>query len=185
LYQHKTELMVMSVGFGGMIMASHEARVERQFGAVATAYLSSSVHAQGEDLIAVGSRLQGRSTASVLDLGSGAGHLSFAMAPNVYNVIAYDLSRDMLSTVAEEAKRRGLDNISIKQGSAEALPFSDANFDYVCTRYSAHHWTNIHVALREIRRVLKPNGAVIIIDVCAPEAPLLDTHLQSVELFAR
>lgn len=163
-------------------MDSHTSKVAKQFGAVAEAYLSSSVHSQGKDLEAIADRLRNRPGATVLDLGCGAGHLSFAMAAAVRSVVAYDLSAKMLDMVAAEAKRRNLHNVSTQRGNSEKLPFETASFDWVCSRYSAHHWTEIRKALSEARRVLKPGGGLILVDVCAPANPLLDTHLQTLEL---
>ena len=163
-------------------MSHHSIKVEQQFGEVASAYLSSSVHSQGADLEAIADRLRRMPNAAVLDLGCGAGHVSFAAAPHVTSIVAYDLSPDMLRTVDHEARKRGHQNILTRQGRAEALPFQDASFDFVCTRYSTHHWTEIRTALKEARRVLKPGGALTVIDTCAPENPLFDTHLQTIEL---
>jgi ubiquinone/menaquinone biosynthesis C-methylase UbiE len=163
-------------------MVSHTSKVGKQFGTVAEAYLSSTVHSQGADLEAITSKLRDQSGASVLDLGCGAGHLSFAAAPQVGSVVAYDLSTEMIDLVTNEAKRRDLRNVFTKAGQAEYLPFEDARFDWVCTRYSAHHWTDIRRALREARRVLKRGGGLIVIDLCGPTNPLLDTHLQTIEL---
>jgi hypothetical protein len=50
------------------------------------------------------------------------------------------------------------------------------------TRFSAHHWSDLPQALADMRRVVKDDGRVIVIDVVAPASPLLDTHLQSIEL---
>jgi len=163
-------------------MASHNDQVQGQFGAVADEYLKSPVHAQGVDLDWLVGKLRGQTSAAVLDLGCGAGHLSFAIAPHVGPVTAYDLSSEMLEVVAREARMRRLDNIAMRRGVAEELPFSDARFDYVCTRYSGHHWADVAAALLEMRRVLKATGHLIIIDVLAPASPLLDTHLQTLEL---
>jgi len=163
-------------------MSHHATKVEQQFGEVAAAYLSSTVHSQGADLVSIADRLQKTPDASVLDLGCGAGHLSFAAAPHVASIVAYDLSADMLRTLAHEARKRGHENILTRQGTVQALPFADASFDFVCTRFSAHHWTEIRTALKEARRVLKPGGGLVIIDTCAPENPLFDTHLQTIEL---
>ena len=118
----------------------------------------------------------------MLDLGCGAGHLSFAVAPQVGAVVAYDLSTEMIDIVTNEAMRRDLRNVVTKEGQVESLPFEDASFDWVCTRYSAHHWTEIRRALSEARRSLKRGGGLIVIDTCAPTNPLLDTHLQTIEL---
>jgi SAM-dependent methyltransferase len=163
-------------------MASHTSKVEEQFGSVAEAYLSSTVHSQGADLAMVAEKFKGSPNVSVLDLGCGAGHLSFAVAPYVKSVTACDLTPEMLDVVRQEAARRKLHNVVTRQGRADKLPFADATFDWVCTRYSAHHWAALPEAIAEIRRVLKPGGSFIMIDTCAPENPLLDTHLQAIEL---
>lgn len=163
-------------------MTSHDDQVNRQFGPAAAAYLTSSAHAQGADLVKLGNLMQGRSEALVLDLGCGAGHVSFAVAPQVKSVTAFDLSEGMLAVVAQEARTRGLGNIVTRQGVAEQLPFADQSFDYVLTRFSAHHWAKLPQAMAELRRVLKGDGRVVIVDVLAPDAPLLDTHLQAIEL---
>ena len=75
-----------------------------------------------------------------------------------------------------------MSNITTTQGHVQELPFRDATFDWVGTRYSAHHWTEITQAIKEIHRVLKPGGTVVVIDTSSPEAPLLDTHIQALEL---
>lgn len=161
---------------------SHEQQVNQQFGQSASAYLTSSAHAQGADLQKLPQLLQGQSEAHVLDIGCGGGHVSYAVAPQVRKVTAYDLSPQMLEVVAQEAARRGLHNVVTCQGVAESLPFPDGAFDHVLTRFSAHHWSDLTTALQEIRRVLKPGGRFIAIDVMAPAEPLFDTHLQCVEL---
>jgi SAM-dependent methyltransferase len=118
----------------------------------------------------------------VLDLGCGAGHVSFHVAPHVKEVVAYDLSPDMLNVVARAAAERGLSNVVTRQGVVEHLPFDDASFDVVLSRYSAHHWQDFEAGLREAARVLKPNGVAALVDSISPGTPLLDTHLQAIEL---
>src|SRR5690348_17105766 len=159
-----------------------EALVDQQFGAQAAAYLNSAVHAQGPDLEALAALVAGRDGARVLDLGCGGGHVSFAVAKQVREVVAYDLSSDMLAVVAAAARERGLANVSTQQGVAEKLPFAVASFDYVFSRYSAHHWRDLDLGLREAARVLKPGGTAAFVDTVAPAQPLLDTFLQTVEL---
>jgi len=161
---------------------SHTKIVTEQFGSRAHAYLESTVHAEGEDLRAVAGLLQGAKDARVLDLGCGAGHVSYVAARYAASVVAYDVAPQMLAVVEEEAKRRGLANITTRQGAAEALPFADASFDFVLSRYSAHHWQDFRSGLREAARVLKPSGRAIFMDTIAPAAPLLDTFLQAMEL---
>jgi ubiquinone/menaquinone biosynthesis C-methylase UbiE len=165
-----------------MSSKSHESLVENQFGARAAAYLTSAVHAQGQDLDALAALVSGRSEARVLDLGCGGGHVSFRLAPHVREVVAYDLAQEMLDVVAKSAAERGFANLVTERGIAESLPFTDAAFDIVCSRYSAHHWRDFDTGLREAARVLKPGGMAAFIDAISPGMPLLDTFMQAVEL---
>lgn len=161
---------------------SHAELVSHQFGARAQAYVTSAVHAQGADLDHLVEILRGSAAARVLDLGCGGGHVTFHVAPLVATVTAYDLSREMLAAVARQCTERGLNNVATEQGAAEVLPFSDATFDVVISRYSAHHWHGFAAALAEARRVLKPQGRAIFMDVVSPGLALLDTYLQCVEM---
>lgn len=160
----------------------HEALVKSQFSGQAAAYLQSNVHAQGPDLRRLSEWLADDKTATLLDVGCGAGHASFTAAPLVAAVTAYDLSEGMLAVVAQEAEKRGFRNIRCTQGPAEVLPFADNNFDIVISRYSAHHWHDIQAALMEIRRVLKPGGRFIMMDIASPGKAMLDVWLQTVEM---
>jgi len=161
---------------------THEALVGHQFGSRADAYLRSAVHAQGADLPALAALVDDQAQARVLDLGCGGGHVSFNAAPRAREVVAYDLSSEMLEVVAGAAAERGFANIVTRQGVAEHLPFPDASFDCVLSRYSAHHWRDFEAALREVVRVLKPGGVVGFVDAVTPGRPQLDTFLQAIEL---
>ncbi|MEL7631429.1 class I SAM-dependent methyltransferase [Pectobacterium aroidearum] len=159
----------------------HNRRVEHQFGSQAQSYLTSAVHAQGKDLTRLAALLAPFPQAQVIDVGCGAGHASFVAARAVAEVIAYDLSSQMLEVVSQAAMQKGLNNIRVQQGVAESLPFEDSSADIIISRYSAHHWHDVGQALREMRRVLKPGGRVIMMDVVSPGHPLLDSYLQTVE----
>ncbi|MGE5539785.1 MAG: class I SAM-dependent methyltransferase [Gemmatimonas sp.] len=167
---------------GGEQVPTQEILVTGQFGPQAAAYVESAVHAQGEDLRQLAAMVAGRGDAHALDLGCGGGHVAFHIAPNVREVVAYDLSAEMLAAVASEAAKRGLGNVVTRQGPAERLPFADGEFDVVMTRYSAHHWRDVKAALREARRVVKKGGIAAFVDCVAPADPLLDTYLQGIEL---
>ncbi len=162
--------------------AQHSQVVQKQFGEQASAYLNSTVHTQGAEFALLQAELAGKSAARVLDLGCGAGHVSFHVASLVKEVVAYDLSQQMLDVVSRAALERELPNIRTVRGAAERLPFADGEFDYVLSRYSAHHWSDLGQALREVRRVLKPGGVAAFIDVMSPGSPLFDTYLQTVEV---
>ena len=164
-----------------MTTQSHHDHVEKQFSSQACEYLTSTVHASGRDLQRLAVRLADYPGASVLDMGCGAGHASFVAAQNVSTVVAYDLSAHMLDVVAQAAEARQLKNITTRQGYAESLPFADNAFDIVISRYSAHHWHDVGAALREVNRILKPGGRLIVMDVMSPGHPVRDIWLQTVE----
>lgn len=155
-----------------------------QYATQARAYLESPVHAQGPDLVQAKALVAQSVPAQgqALDVGCGAGHLGFALAPHLARIVALDPSAPMLATVREAALARGWQHIETVPSNAEALPFADASFDLVCSRYSAHHWTRLEAALAEMRRVLKPGGHLLIIDVQGEEDALVDSHLQAIEL---
>lgn len=159
-----------------------QAVVAEQFGNTAAAYLTSAVHAQGADLAAMRDVAAKLGQPEVLDLGCGAGHASFAVAPVARSVVAYDLSSRMLEVVAAASQARGLGNISTRQGDVAQLPYADASFDLVLTRFSAHHWPDVQAALSEVARVLRPGGSLVVVDIVAPKQALFDTTLQAVEL---
>ena len=162
--------------------ANQHAVVAGQYGPRAGDYVSSAVHAMGEDLDRIAEILRARRPARLLDLGCGGGHVAYRAAPHAGEVVALDLTAEMLEAVARTAGERGLRNIAVRQGAAEALPFPDGGFDAVVSRFSAHHWQDTEAGLREARRVLAPGGLAVFADVVAPESPLPDTHLQAVEL---
>ncbi|SHO60558.1 Methyltransferase domain-containing protein [Pseudoxanthobacter soli DSM 19599] len=165
-----------------MAKTNHLTLVDDQFGPQAAAYVASAVHAAGEDLAALHALAAGRQPARALDLGCGGGHAAFAMAPSSGLVVAYDLSAKMLAAVEAEAGRRGITNLSTERGTAERLPFSDETFDFVASRFSAHHWNDLDAGLAEARRVTRRGGMAVFMDVCSPGTPLLDTFLQTIEL---
>ncbi len=165
-------------------MRTHEQTVQRQFEPRAEAYLASAVHASGPDLAHATQLVQqtAADTGQALDVGCGAGHLAFALAPHLDRIVALDPSPGMLSTVARSAAARGLSRIEVRQGSAGSLPFAAASFTLVCTRYSAHHWRRLEAALRDMCRVLAPGGHALLIDTLGAEDALTDTYLQATEL---
>ena len=156
--------------------------VAAQYGPRADDYVTSLTHSRGADLDGLEALLRGHAGARVLDLGCGGGHVSYRASPHVGSVVACDLTPDMLEAVRQTAASRGLSNITTQQAAAESLPFEDGVFDFVLCRFTAHHWLDMEAGLREARRVLKSGGCAVFIDTVAPADPLLDTHLQAVEL---
>ena len=97
------------------------------------------------------------------DLGCGAGHISEALAPSVGRVIAVDESGPMLAAAQERLKSHP--NVELRTGTIEAFPIDDDSLDAAVLFLVAHFITDPTKVMREIRRVLKPNGRLLIVDL--------------------
>jgi len=161
---------------------THESLVTDQFGPRAAAYVASTVHAGGADLDRIEALARAYPGGRALDLGCGGGHVSYRVAPHVAEVVALDLSAEMLAAVQSTAQAKGLRNLVTRQAAVEEVPYPTGSFDLLFTRYSAHHWRDFARGLREARRVLKPGGRAMFADAYAPGVPLLDTFIQAIEL---
>ncbi|MGQ9682291.1 MAG: class I SAM-dependent methyltransferase [Anaerolineae bacterium] len=105
--------------------------------------------------------------ARVLDIGSGTGALSLALAEHLTagHLVGIDPTPQMLDRARENACASGLaDRVEFRQASAEALPFEDASFDVVVSSIALHH-TVVRRSLQEIARVLKPGGRLVVADM--------------------
>jgi ubiquinone/menaquinone biosynthesis C-methylase UbiE len=100
---------------------------------------------------------------TVLDIGGGSGEPSLTIAPVVGSsgsVTYTDPAAGMVRAAREEAMRRGLSNIHFHQCSVEQIPFADGYFDVAVSRLSAMFFPDVLRGLREVLRVVKPNGVV-------------------------
>lgn len=112
-----------------------------------------------------------RAGMSILDLASGTGEPSLSLARRVAptgTVTATDLSRGMLAALKANAVAEGVTNIETRVCDAQQLPFPDATFDLVTSRFGVMFFVEIARALAEIRRVLKPGGRIALMVWGAP-----------------
>jgi len=163
-------------------MAGIKEQVASQFGSAAEAYRVSAVHASGVDLATMVQLAGLNGTEKVLDVGCGAGHTALAFAAVAREVVAVDLTAEMLGVAASLAVERGVENLTFRLGDAEAIPAELGEFDLVVTRYSAHHWPHPQQALLEVRRVLKPGGRFILDDIVSWDDFTTDSYLQTIEV---
>jgi ubiquinone/menaquinone biosynthesis C-methylase UbiE len=117
-------------------------------------------------------------TENVLDVACGPGLVANAFAEHAAHVTGIDLTPGMI----EEARRRQpatLDNLDWRVGDIRALPFADATFSVVLTRYTFHHFLDPQAALREMMRVCKPGGRILIADIVQqPDKAVAYDHLE-------
>ena len=101
----------------------------------------------------------------VLDLACGTGEPALTLAAAVGphgHVTATDLGAGMLATCEENARAQGLTNMTFQVADAHALPFADETFDRVTCRFGVIYFADCAQAMREIHRVLKPGGRVVL-----------------------
>jgi len=106
---------------------------------------------------------------SVLDIGCGPGILTVALAPLVEEVVALDLTPEMIAKAKRRSGELGLTNVRFEVGRAEELPFADGYFDVVVTRLILHHLLSPAKAVKEISRVLRAGGLAVVADIVSSE----------------
>ena len=152
-------------------MLDHENRLRDEFTRQAETFSSSAAITDAaltqRFIDALGEAARG----SVLDVACGPGILSAAIAKAARQVVACDLTPQMLTKAAQRCADAGLDNVTFREGNATELPFADAAFDAVVTRLSVHHFDRPGRAMSEVFRVLRPGGSFVIADVISSEVP--------------
>ena len=99
----------------------------RQYGAVGDAYVRSAGHAGGNDLARLVELAAPQSHKRVLDIATGGGHVAKAFAPHVAEVVASDLTPEMLATAEAFIRGLGIENVTFALADAENLPFADGS----------------------------------------------------------
>jgi ubiquinone/menaquinone biosynthesis C-methylase UbiE len=147
----------------------HIERTRREFGQQAANFAASTA-INDEDHVRrlvdpIGVAAQGR----VLDVACGPGIVTVELARTARDVVALDLTPEMLNKARERCGKAARANVCFEEGTASALPFDDASFDAVVTRLSFHHFTEPRTVLAEMHRVLKPSGLLAVADIVTAE----------------
>lgn len=117
---------------------------------------------------------------TILDIATGTADLALAACkPPAEKIFGVDLSPAMLELARKKIRRRGLEHsIVLEEGSAEQLRFPDDSFDAVMVAFGIRNFSDLHKGLREMFRVLRPGGAVMILEFSRPRrAPF--SHIYS------
>ncbi|SET93370.1 Methyltransferase domain-containing protein [Salinibacillus kushneri] len=101
----------------------------------------------------------------IVDLGAGNGYLTLPIAETTSErVMAVDIEDGMLTMLDHRAKEAGIRNIDRMKSQIEVLKFPDASFDRAVAAFVLHEVDGIERTLREINRVLKNDGQLLVLD---------------------
>jgi SAM-dependent methyltransferase len=112
----------------------------------------------------------------VLDAGGGAGDLSRTLAGRARQFVVADLTGALREVGRDAADAAGARNVLFVRAALEDLPFPDRSFDAVLCRFVVHHLAHPAPVLRELRRVCRADGRVVVADLVALEDEVADVH---------
>jgi demethylmenaquinone methyltransferase/2-methoxy-6-polyprenyl-1,4-benzoquinol methylase len=138
------------------------ARVYDRMNSVMTAGMHHRWRRRAADLARVGPGSR------ALDVATGTGDLAIELAGRGATVVGLDFSERML-----ELARAKAPNIEFVQGNALELPYPDASFDAVTVGFGARNFSDLDRGLRELARVTRPGGRVVILEITSPQRPPL------------
>lgn len=112
----------------------------------------------------------------VLDVATGTADLAIKIERALHprNVVGVDLSEEMLAYGRAKIERQGLSSrIALQQADAEDLPFADDTFDAAFVAFGVRNFEDLSAGLRDIRRVLRPGGTLVVLEFSQPRTPVV------------
>jgi SAM-dependent methyltransferase len=160
---------------------SSKPTAQEVFSQRAAFYTTSAAHKDQAVLARVVELARPRLVDNVLDVATGTGHTAFALVPYVREVLATDITIEMLIEGRKLKTERGIQNVEFRLADAHDLPFEVETFDIVTCRRAAHHFVDIDRALCEMKRVLKNGGRLVIDDRSVPEDDFVDATMNRLD----
>ncbi len=108
---------------------------------------------------------------TLLDVACGSGIVVCAFAPHVRHATGIDMTPAMLDRARGLAAEKGIANVAWREGDVTSLPWPEASFTIVLTRFAVHHFPDPAAVLREMLRVCAPGGRIVVVDTCASADP--------------
>jgi len=107
----------------------------------------------------------------LLDVACGGGIVVCAFAPHVRHATGIDMTPAMLDRARGLAVEQRIANVAWREGDVTSLPWPEASFTIVLTRFAVHHFPDPSAVLREMVRVCALGGRIVVVDTCAPADP--------------
>jgi SAM-dependent methyltransferase len=142
----------------------HNAVILDQFTRQAVPFAASMIIRNQEILDRILEMGEPHSDDTVLDVACGPGLLTCAFAHVVRQATGSDLTPAMLEQAKMVQREQKLNNVTWEIGDATALPYKDGEFSIVTTRFTFHHFLDPLAALKEMKRVCRPGGKVVVTD---------------------
>ncbi len=144
---------------------THDAEIQDQFARQAEPFLRR--HGRGKDALLdlMAECAAAQATDRLLDVACGPGIISCFFALRVGHVTGLDAVPAMLECARKLQEEKRLSNVEWRLGQSTELPFENASFDCVVTRFSFHHYVDPAAALGEMKRVCRRGGTVLMADV--------------------
>jgi SAM-dependent methyltransferase len=153
-----------------MAAADHQALILDQFTRQATPFATSPAIRDEEALSLLVAFSGAGPDDTVLDVACGPGLVVCAFAPAVRHATGIDLTPAMLDRARTLQRERGLTNVTWQEGDVLPLPYPDASFSIVVSRFAFHHFLEPGRVLAEMRRVCAAGGTVMLVDAApAPD----------------
>ena len=146
-------------------MNSHGSRILDQFTRQAVPFSQSPSVSNQKALELIVHSADAGPEDTVLDVGCGPGLLVCAYARVVRHATGIDLTPAMLEQARKAAEEQRLTNVSWQQGDVAQLPYPNAHFSIVSSRFVFHHLEQPLVVLKEMVRVCKPGGRIVVADM--------------------
>lgn len=108
---------------------------------------------------------------NVLEIAAGTCAFGRMIAPHVTHITEFDATAAMLAVGRQENEKARINNADYVIGTAEQLPFEEGTFNLVASRLAFHHFVNPDIVIKEMRRVLKSDGKIVIADMIARNEP--------------
>lgn len=156
--------MTRAIGYHKPMPDNTKRLIQRQFGANAAGYVTSSTHAQSHSLARLVELVDPQPGWRVLDVATGGGHTALAFAQRTEHIVATDLTHPMLLAALGHSQQQGASHVTFCQSDAEQLPFAANCLDAVVCRTAAHHFPAAAAFVTESARVLKSGGVLALAD---------------------